>query len=183
MGIKDFMSKHQAGKDERLVAESNKIYRVGYIVMNVGFLAWSFYLVMKNQVMMVNDLTESVIFTSTDIAMFLLFLTTNIICSWLSIRKGFVDDGRYGEADAYPASYILVMSAGVAAMVLVLSTLLRSLAEIELLGLGNVHWLANGAIGCVFATMTFIVALLAFSISYWSAKSRREKLLRDAMDG
>ena len=79
-------------KDERVVAETNRIYKAGYMILTFGILV-DLYL----QFSSVNGSGFSV--RPVELGIFML---AQIACLVMMVRKGLADDNRYAEADVFP---------------------------------------------------------------------------------
>lgn len=95
-------------KDERVVAETNRIYKVGYLIFNIGIL-FDLYLQLADGGGSAVRPVEWVV-----------LLAANLICLTMMVRKGMADDDRYAETDVFPKKHYALVSlgAGVGAAVL-----------------------------------------------------------------
>lgn len=167
--------------DERLVAESNRIYKTGFWLFVVGYGLYVWHSFMLSQVAFVNDLTPGF---ETEVSPFLnsWFLLVFAVVGFLLVRKGIFAFDDLDEQGLFPVERCLGASFGSAAVVLVLATLMRALAEFELMGFEGVNWLDDVVIACVFAMEVFVAALVCFAASYAVAKRRRKRLEADLDD-
>lgn len=167
--------------DERIVAESNRIYKTGFWLFVVGYGLYVWHSFMLSQVAFVNDLTPGF---ETEVSPFLnsWFLLVFAIVGLMLARKGILAFGDLDEQGLFPVERCLSASLGSAAVVLVLATLMRALAEFELMGLEGVNWLDDVVIACVFAMEVFVAVLACSAASYAVAKRRRKRLETDLDD-
>lgn len=94
-------------KDERVQAEINQIYRVGYLVMSCGILIDLF---LQFTGVSVEALAGKI--GSARPIEFLVFMGANLLCLILMLRKGIGDDSsRYAECDRFPHLHYLGVSA------------------------------------------------------------------------
>lgn len=105
-------------KDERVVAETNRIYKAGYMILTFGILV-DLYL----QFSSVNGSGFSV--RPVEFGMFML---AQIACVVMMVRRGMSDDNRYAEADVFPQKYYALVSLGAGAGAALLFLALRMLA-------------------------------------------------------
>lgn len=154
-------------KDERVVAENNQIYKVGYLILTLGIIV-DLYLQFAAASAQQNSF--SLTFRPVEAAT---FIVAQVVCLILQVRKGFMDDNRYAEADVFPkAHYALVgLITGAAASLLFVGV--RSLtvqswnaAQVIVLAvLGVSLWL------CITAG-TYLLQYICFRV----ARARRMKL-------
>ena len=167
--------------DERLVAESNRVYKTGFWLFVVGYGLYVWHGFMLSQVAYVNDLAPGF---QTEVSPFLntWFLLVFAVVGFLLVRKGiFAFDDLDGQG-LFPVERCLGASFGSAAIVFVLATLMRALAEFELMGLEGVNWLDDVVIACVFAMEAFVAALVCVAASYAVAKRHRKRFEADLDD-
>lgn len=167
--------------DERIVAESNRIYKTGFWLLAVGYLLYVWHSFMRSQVAYVNELTSD-FEAAVDPLLSSWFLLVFVIVGFMLTRKGIFASDDLDEHGLFPVERCLNASFGLAAVVFVFATLMRALAEFELLGLEGVNWLDDVVIACVFALEAFVAALVCFGASYFFAKRRRERLEADLDD-
>lgn len=165
-------------KDERIAAEANKAYAVGFIILTVGILIDFVYGIMKFQV---------TVFSSPDLEInmldfyhpleFVTLMLAMIVVSVIAARGGFAETGKMAEVEKFPAKYYLFVSVFVCLLTTVSVGLLRCFAEFEVLGFADIHWLANFAIGFVFGAFIGLVCYPTFYLNYVAARKARDKKL------
>lgn len=176
MSVKELVEYYKSPKDERLVAEINKIYRKGFQALMIGFVVCFYYETMRRQVVMIHGLSEHISFSVSEILLYIWFLVVMIACVVAAARKGFIDDGRFGEADRFPSRYYLSVCGATAIVFGLLTALLRTLAEIEMVGVGEVFWLENIATGFTLFLMVFPLLYIIFYFNFRAAKRNRQKM-------
>ena len=100
-------------KDERLEAESAKIYKIGSVLLSFGMLMIFFYQFIARQVAWVHsDASEMPhgFATPFEAAMYLWLVLVMLICAGLQTRKGYVDTNRFGQTEYLPVGYFLLLS-------------------------------------------------------------------------
>ncbi len=107
--------------DERVEAESNRIYKVGFIMLTFGLLVALGYDTMVRQIVWMHeiDMTGSGVmqFDMFHVMVVSWLLLTCLACAVLQSRKGFAEDGnRFSETDRFPGGYFALVS-GLAAVV------------------------------------------------------------------
>lgn len=167
--------------DERIVAESNRIYRMGFVLLSLGYGLYVWHSFMLSQVAYVNQLTPDF---ETSVSPFLnsWFLLVFVIVGFMLAREGVFASNDIDELEMFPVERCLKASFGAATAVLVLATLMRALAEFELMGLEGVNWLDDIVIAFVFAMEVFVATLVCFAVSHVVAKRRRKRLEADLDD-
>ncbi len=163
--------------DERLEAESCKIYRVGFVLLSFGMLFYFVYGLMAAQVAWVHGSSAdmSIMFDP----LFLWFMLVMVVCSIMQTRKGFVETNRFGQTDVFPLGFFAFISAvsGVASTIAIWA--MRCIAELQIVPADQVFWATNLATGSVFGILIFGATLLSFYLMFRAAKSRRAKLDRE----
>ena len=182
MSIKEALHRYRGNRDERIVAEMNKIYKNGFIALSYGLVVYLVYGLMKSQVLLVNGITDSASIPLSQTILHGWFLVVMIACVIATTGKGFVDDGRFAETGSFPLGYFLLCSIAAALATGVGSALLRMLAELEIVGPDGILWVADIAIALVFSTVTFLFCLLGCYLSFVAAKRRRDTLARRLED-
>lgn len=174
--------------DERVEAESNRIYKIGFIMLAFGLLVALGYDTMVRQIAWMReiDMTGSgaMQFDMFHVMVVSWLLLTCLVCAVLQSRKGFADDGnRFSETDRFPGGYFALVSGLAAVVAGVLIALLRVLAELQVLGsVGASTWLIAAVLGLSTSVLLFVLLATAFYVSFRAAKSRRraiEALLDD----
>ena len=182
MKIIERWREHRGSVDERVEAESNRVYKLGFVMLSFGVLVYLYYDWSLKQAMCMRDVLANgagrMEFTSADLFLYGWFALTMIVGMVLLVRKGFGDDNRFAEAEQFPIGYYAIASIAFAVAVAVdgLSTGLRVLAVFQVLGAGEIMWPAV-AFGSVFALVAGIpLFLLGFWVAFKSAQSRRRQL-------
>lgn len=167
-------------KDERVEAESNRVYKLGFVMLSFGVLVYLYYDWSFKQAMCMRDVlangTGRMEFTTADLFLYGWFALTMVVGMVLLVRKGFGDDNRFAEVEQFPIGHYALASIVFVVCVDVLATAIRILAEFQVLGAGEITWPAV-AFGSVFA---FVVGIPLFLLGYWisfkTAQSRRKQL-------
>ncbi len=175
-------------KDERLVAESNRIMRIGYTILLAGTALALYYGLMLTQVA---STTDTPIFTALgervfplDKVLLIVFVLGTFIPCGMFMRSGITTErNRYAQVDYVPWNYVVQMSLLCALIIGVLSAGMRIVAEIQIVGLGQVAWIGDIAMGFVFAGMGFAIGMVAISASFKAAIENRKKLDEELDDG
>ncbi len=175
MSLKELVRRHRGQRDERIVAEMNKIYRGGFFSLTLGVIIYLYYSLMRRQIALFNDIDSVPYLDFGEAFLYGWFMVTMIVCVIVQIRKGFMDDGRYAETDYFPAGYFALISLGAGLGTGVLAMLMRALAEWELLGAVQVNWLVDALIGISIAISVFVACFVAFYGAFLAARQRRRK--------
>lgn len=148
MKIIERWREHRGSVDERVEAESNRVYKLGFVMLSFGVLVYLYYDWSLKQAMCMRDVLANgagrMEFTSADLFLYGWFALTMIVGMVLLVRKGFGDDNRFAEAEQFPIGYYAIASIAFAVAVDVLTTGLRVLAEFQVLGAGGDHVASSG---------------------------------------
>lgn len=169
--------------DERAEAESNRIYRRSFIILCAGVLLTIYYDQMLSQVAMVHQLPdqpESIAsaFPSNAILMISLLVSTfyGVIAA---ARKGISSEHPRFETDEYPIGIYSMLSAAIGALIAFLVAGMRMIAEVQLVGVANVAWAGDIAMGIFVGLFGFGISMLFFWLVFRSARRNRERLERE----
>ena len=166
-------------KDERLVAEEGKMYKTGYILLSFGILAILIYGIMAQQVAWVHAGANepfNLFASPIDMAMLLWVAVVSLVCVGHQTRKGYVDTNRFGQTDAFPLGYFALIAAMTGGASAIIVAAMRCVAELQIVPAQEVFWGADLAVGVVFGVLIFAATLLAFYLSFKSAKASRVKI-------
>ncbi|MCL1799674.1 MAG: hypothetical protein FWG23_08070 [Eggerthellaceae bacterium] len=161
-------------RDERLLAETNRINAIGFYILSAGILLDLYYGMSQMQVAFMHDMEVEVSLYVRPLE-YLALMGAMITCLIISIKRGVMTNNRFANTEHFPWEYYLVWS-GLGALGVGLGTaLFRALAEYRVLGAGQVHWLGNGALGLVCALMVFFLCIGAYYLSFKIAKRQADK--------
>lgn len=174
-------------KDERLAAESNRCAAIGYAILIVGAALCLYYGIMLNQVAdttghaLLTPLGQSVF--PMDIALLVVILVSGLVSTYLQVRAGAYDTHtRIAQTDRIPWGYVALLSLLCGLGLGILTTAMRVLAEVQIVGIENVAWGGDVAMGVVYFTLAFFVAFGMFAAAFHSAIDRRRQLERELED-
>ena len=106
-------------KDERVVAEINRIYKIGFHLLSFGILADILL-----QAIGVRLEGSTVVDSSINLIEFAVLMLAWAVSLFLMSRKGLMDDNAFADADRYPWKHYLVQGllagAGAAAVVCII---------------------------------------------------------------
>ena len=160
-----------APKDERIRAEINHIYRIGYMILTFG-IALDIILQIVESVPDGSTFFRPVEFT--------VFMAANFICLFLMIRKGLGDDNRYAEAEHFHhAHYLRIAILAALASALVIGGLIAW--RCAALGTDILPFIALISGGFIFLCTAPAIYGLNY-IVFRLAKRRREKMEKDRED-
>ena len=155
-------------KDERVVAETNRIYKVGYLIFNIGIL-FDLYLQLADGGGSAMRPVEWVV-----------LLAANLICLTMMVRKGMADDDRYAETDVFPKKHYALVSLGAGVGAAVLFIALKMLMHPQ--------WGEFGAqtlalvLGITFVSMVLTISVSIYALQYLvfrMARRRRDQMNRE----
>lgn len=168
-------------KDERLAAESDRYTKIGYYILLFGTVVCLYYAMMVDQVA---TTTETAIYTAAGERVFPLWylivmvvLVSCLVSLSLQIRAGILSDrNRYASVDSVPWGFVAMVSLICAALTGVLTCGMRMIAEIQIVGIEQVTWFGDIAMGVVFFTMAFCLAMFFTAASFKEAIKNRQRL-------
>lgn len=165
-------------KDERLEAEENKHSRVSMTILFVGCILSLYYVISLNQVA---EVTETPIMTplgqslvSVQWPLTITILAAAIYMTASQTRTGtFFTHTRFANVDRIPWDIVTLGAVACGLVVGVLSAGMRVLAEVQIVGLENVMWFGDAAIGMVFFIMGFVLGFAFIALSIRDAIKQR----------
>lgn len=187
MKIIDRWNEFMGPKDERLVAESNRCAAIGYTILIIGTSLCLYYGIMLNQVAdttghpLLTPLGQSVF--PVDIAILIVILSSGLISTYLQVRSGALDThARIAQSDRIPWDYVTLIALLCGVGLGVVTCGMRILAEVQIVGIENVTWAGDIAMGVVYFTLAFLLAFGLFAATFHSAIDRRRQLERELED-
>lgn len=184
MKIIERWKSYMGPKDERIMNESNKIMRVGYTIFLVGCAIALYYGIMIGQVAsttgnpILTPLGERV-FPSSNVLL-IVYIIAALVPVILFARKGIVfEHSRYAQMDHVPWDLVVAFSIFSAITVSVLTSGMRIIAEIQIVGWDQVAWFGDIVIGLVFAGMSFVFGMIIISATIKATINKRHKLERE----
>lgn len=173
--------------DERIEAESNKIARVGYNIFLVGGAIALYYGIMLGQVACT---TENPILTPLGERIFpsnqmllIVYLIAVFVPTFMYMRRGITGErNRYAQIDHIPWDYAVIMGLLCAFVIGVLTSGMRIIAEIQIVGLEQVAWFGDLAMGLVFAGMGLVLGIVFIALSFKATIENRRKLEQELED-
>ena len=171
----------------RLAAESTRYMKMGYYILLVGILVCTYYAMMVDQVA---STTETAIYTAAGERVFpvwhLVILVVLISCFvplTLQIRKGILSDrSRYASVDHVPWDFVTVLSLLTGGAVGILTCGMRMIAEIQIVGVDQVTWFGDIAMGVVFFFMAFCLSMVFSAAFFKDAIKNRQRLEKELED-
>lgn len=161
-------------KDERVYAEINQIYRTGFMMLAFGTLAGLFYSVALSQVRAVAT-GEPELLDGLTLFMFALLFVTCVVCSIMQVRRGIVDEHvRFADTEVFPSGYFGLISVLTGVAVVLAGGLCRCVAEIQVIGLDQVHWAINFLLNLVMGVPTALLLYVVFYLTFVAAKKRQK---------
>lgn len=174
-------------KDERLASEENKAMRTMANILLVGTIVALYYNIELQQVA---NVTDNPVLTplgqNADLTQLILTLTVIIACAAsisMQTKSGFFSSRkRFAEVDCIPWDFVALASLAGGLIVGALTSCMRILAEVQIVGFGNVMWLGDLAIGLFFFVLAFVLCFAFFSLSIRDAIKQRRKIESELED-
>ena len=173
-------NEYMGPKDERLEAEENKRSRTAFAILLIGTVLSLYYAISLAQVA---DVTEHPIMTplgqslvSVQWPLTIAILVAGIYLIASETKAGFFSSRtRFATIDHIPWDFVALGAVVCGALVGVLTTGMRILAEIQIVGIENVMWFADAAIGIVLFGLGFALGFLFFALSFHDAIKQRRR--------
>ena len=144
-------------KDERLEAEENKSMKVGGTILLIGSVL--------------------------HLLLVLTILVAGVVSLTMQTRAGyFSSHKRFAEVDHIPWDFVTLFALFCGAIVGILTCSMRIVAEVQIVGLENVAWMGDLAIGIIFFIMGFLVGFAAITLTIHDAIKRRRALESELED-
>lgn len=159
--------------DERIASESNRIFRLGFLLLLIGYLVYVWHGFMVEQVAHANGLQLVGANPSVDPFVRGWFLLVCAVVSVLLVRRGVLPCDDQESCGAVDVPSFLYAPCGLAALVFVLALLMRLAVELELVGLEGVSVHDDFIVAAAFASMTFFAVALLGAILLFVARRRR----------
>lgn len=154
-----------APKDERIRAEINNIYRIGYMVLTFGI---AFDIILQ----IVESVPDGATFFRP--VEFTVFIVANVICLFLMIRKGLGDDNRYAEEEYFHHAHYLRVAilAGLASALVISGLITWRWASVGIDSLALIALITAGSVFLSTAPAIYALNYLVFRL----AKKRRKQI-------
>lgn len=94
-------------KDERVVAEANRIYKIGYLILIFGLavdLYAKLYFDPMREIVQPNGLMGMFLYVGLEV---IVILASTITCLVLMVRRGISDDDQYAESETFAFGHYL----------------------------------------------------------------------------
>lgn len=174
-------NEYMGPKDERLEKESNRYMRMSYYILLAGTVLCAYYAIMLEQV---SNTTDTPLLTAVgqsvvpvQAGLIVVILLACFIPLALEIRAGILSEhSRYASVDRIPWDLVSLLALACGTALGVLTTLMRILAEVQIVGIGEVTWLGDIAMGVVYFGMAFVLAFALTAATFRDAIKRRQQL-------
>ena len=184
MGLISKWNEYMGPKDERLEAEEGRSTKASAYILLAGALISLYYAIMLDQVAsatehtLLTPLGQSVV--PVQFPLLLTIFVAGVVSVMMQVRSGFFTSRtRYAQVDRIPWEYVVLCAAACGAAVAVLTCGMRILAEVQIVGLAEVAWLGDLAIGIVFFAIAFGLGLACFALVFHDAIKRRQQMERE----
>ena len=169
--------------DERVRAETDRIYKVGFWILAVGLMVYQYYGYWRSQVEWVYGLVDSAhAHEYVDPFVRVLFFAAFLVIAFLLYRRGLagIDDFDGPSESLTGACLNGAALAGLA--VGVLTAAVRFVAQCQLLGFDRMRPLDDAVIGVFMGLQAGFLVLLVLLAYHHLAKRRLAKLEKDLDD-
>ncbi|MCI2242654.1 hypothetical protein [Adlercreutzia faecimuris] len=167
--------------DERLAAESGRYVKVGFCMLLIGASLCLYYGIMLQQVAettgnpLLTPLGASVVPSNN--VLLVVILAACFVPLGLEVRAGAFDEhSRIASVDTIPWDYVAVLALICGASLGVVTAGMRILAEIQIVGIAEVTWAGDLAMGAVYFVMAFVLGIIVLAGVFNAAIKRRHAL-------
>ena len=187
MKIIDRWNEYMGPKDERLTAEGNRCAAVGFTILLIGASLALYYGIMLDQVASTTDhalLTPlgQTVFPATGV-LGVAIVVASFVSLYLETRAGILSDrSRIAQTDRVPWDYVALLALLCGVSLGLVTTVMRIIAEIQIVGIGQVAWFGDIAMGLVYFGLAFVLGLILTAAMFRDAIKRRQALERELED-
>lgn len=178
--LKDQWNAYVGPKDERLVAEENRLYaKLAKALLAIGIVSMYYGNALRRAAGMFSDTAVGSKFYSAFPPEIIMSLGIIIACTVFSstlTKQGVIADNRFAEVDTCPTGYFAICSAIGAVLVFAGAFVLEVLAQAQFVGFGGVYWVANVALAFFIAAIVFIGSLIGLVLYFRDAKKNRKRI-------
>ena len=153
--------------DERVAAEINRIYKIGYLILTIGIGAD----------IIIESVTSPAGIRIRPLETAVFFLA-QFVCMALMVHKGLADDNQYAEADVFPLRHTLKIGL-FAGLVSGAAAAAFRIAQFDAAMTGGIKAMIFGMMVCVTTVMVTVTVLLLQYLMFRLAKRRRSAMLSD----
>ena len=178
--LKDQWNAYVGPKDERLVAEENRLYaKLAKALLVIGIISMYYGNALHRAAGMFSDTSIGSKFYSAFPPEMIMSLGIIIACTMFTsslTKQGIIADNRFAEVDTCPTGYFAICSAIGAGIVFFGAFVLEVLAQAQFVGFGGVYWVANATLALFIAAIVFIGSLIGLVLYFRDAKKNRKRI-------
>lgn len=158
-------------KDERVVAEINRIYKIGFHLLSFGILADILL-----QAIGVRLEGSTVVDSSINLIEFAVLMLAWAVSLFLMSRKGLMDDNAFAEADRFPLKIYLAQGVLAGTVAAIVVSAVQFVSGAAWVSMGVPYMLLAFAAQLLFMvpTVTVLVLLITYA-AFCYAKRRRAR--------
>lgn len=184
--IKDQWNAYVGPKDERLVAEENRLYaKLAKALLVIGIVSMYYGNALRRAAGMFSDSAVGSKFYSAFPPEMIMSLGIIIACTVFTsslTKQGIIADNRFAEVDTCPTGYFTLCSAIGAVLVFAGAFVLEVLAQVQFVGFGGVYWVADLGLALFIAAFVFVGSLIGLVLYYRDAKKNRKRIEAELED-
>ena len=178
--LKEQWDSYVGPKDERLVAEENRLYaKLARALLVIGLVSVFYGNALHRAAGMFGDPAIKGKLYGAFPSEMVLCIGIIIVCTWYTsslTKQGVISDNRFAEVDSFPAGYFALCSALGALAAFVGAFVVEALAQAQFAGFGGVYWAANAAMAAIFAIVVFVACMVGFWLYFRDAKRNRRRI-------
>lgn len=174
-------------KDERLVAEENRLYaKMAKALLGIGILSMFYGNALRRAAGMFDDAALGSKYYTTFPPEMIVGIGIIICCalhtSSLTKQGIITTESRFAEVDACPTGFFAIYAALASVLVFASAFVLESFAQMQFDGLNGVYWMSNLALALFMAGIVFVGSLAALVLYYHDAKKNRKRIEAELED-
>ena len=185
--LKDRWDSYAGPKDERLVAEENRLYaKMAKALLGIGVLSMFYGNALRRAAgMFVEALLDSRYYWAFPPEM--IVGIGIIVCCALHTssltRQGIITtESRFAEVDTCPIGFFATFSALASVLVFACIFALESFAQVQFVGLSGVHWMDNLTFALIMAGSIFVFTIITLVLYFYYAKKNRKRIEAELED-
>lgn len=170
-------------KDERIVAEENRLYsRLAKALIVITLVAIYYGMALRRAAGLFGDSALGSkymgAFPPELILSFGIIITCTMYTTSLT-RQGVIANNRFADVDTCPTSYFALCALLAAVVAAIGCFAVESFAQVQFVGPSGVYWVGNLAIGVFLGWVVFVGSFISYVLTYRDARKNRQRIDRE----
>ena len=167
-------------KDERLVAEENRLYaKLAKALLGIAAVSMYYGNALRRAAGMFNDAALGSKYFSAFPPEMITSLGIIIACTVFTstiTKQGVISDNRFADVDRVPMGYFAICAALGSGIVFACSFVMEALAQAQFVGFDGIYWMANAALSLFMAVVVLIGSMIGLVLYFYDAKRNRRRI-------